>query len=248
MNTKNSSYLRSLTLGIAFAAAWTPCIGPILGILLTMAATTGSALQGGILLIFYSVGLGSWFLLFAIFTDFFDKIFKYVMPYSEKLMIFFGIIFCLLGLLLLTGNFTSLNQFFIKFGFFEPMVNIEQNLSNNINSFYGPLVAATAGVFSFFSPCVLPLIPVYFINLTGDMLSNIKAGNKFSPVSHALFFVGGFTMIFVALGTTAGILGGFFIDNLKVINQISGIVVLVLGIQMTGLIKIPFLDRTFNLS
>jgi cytochrome c-type biogenesis protein len=148
----------------------------------------------------------------------------------------------------LTGNFTSLNQFFIKFGFFEPFVSVEQNLLNNVDSMYGPLIAATAGVLSFFSPCVLPLIPVYFINLTGDMLANLKLENKFSPVSHALFFVGGFTIIFVALGTTAGILGGFFIDNLKIINQISGVVVFVLGMQMTGLIKIPFLDRTFNLS
>ena len=248
--SKNYSYLRSASVGVTFAAAWTPCIGPILGILLTMAASSGSALQGSFLLACYSLGLGIWFLLFAIFTSFFQDIFKRIMPYSEKIMIIFGLIFCMLGLLLITGNFSSLNSFFIKFGILESVLNLESTLSNDVDKLYGPVVAVAAGILSFFSPCVLPLVPVYLINLSGEVINSQSQKNgliSFSPVVHASFFIIGFTSIFVLLGTSAGIMGSFLLDNLKVINQITGAVIFLFGVQMTGLISIPILNRTFKI-
>ena len=248
---KKYSYMRSASVGVTFAAAWTPCIGPILGVLLTMAATSGSALQGSFLLGCYSLGLGIWFLFFAIFTSFFKDIFKKIMPYSEKIMVIFGIIFCLLGLLLFTGNFSTLNTFFIKFGILESVLDLESNFSNGVDTIYGPIVAVTAGILSFFSPCVLPLVPVYFINLSGEVLSNQSQKNNsssFSPILHASFFITGFTLIFVLLGTSAGIMGSFLLDNLQVINQITGIIIFIFGVQMTGLISIPILNRTFKIS
>ncbi|MBI52067.1 MAG: hypothetical protein CL779_02470 [Chloroflexi bacterium] len=248
---KNISYLRSASIGVTFAAAWTPCIGPILGILLTMAATSGSALQGSFLLGCYSLGLGIWFLLFAIFTNFFKDLFKKIMPYSEKIMVIFGLIFCLLGIILFTGNFSSLNTFFVKFGILDSVLNLESNLSDSVDEIYGPIVAAMAGVLSFFSPCVLPLVPVYFINLSGEVISSQSQKSEvssFSPIVHASFFIMGFTLIFVLLGTSAGIMGSFLLDNLQLINQVTGIIIFLFGVQMTGLISIPILNRTFKIS
>ena len=167
------------------------------------------------------------------------------------LLLIFGIIFCLLGLLLFTGNFSSLNTFFIKFGILDSVLDLESNFSNGVDTIYGPIVAATAGILSFFSPCVLPLVPVYFINLSGEVLSNQSQKNNsssFSPILHASFFITGFTLIFVLLGTSAGIMGSFLLDNLQVINQITGIIIFIFGVQMTGLISIPILNRTFKIS
>jgi|TARA_B110000263_G_scaffold249620_1_gene267782 cytochrome c biogenesis protein CcdA len=248
LGVKNTSYLRSLIFGLTFAAAWTPCIGPILGILLTLTAKTGSALQGSILLAFYSIGIGIWFLLFAIFMNTFQRFFKKIMPYAEKIMLFFGIIVCILGVLIFTNNFVIINQFFAQVGFLDQAINLELNLSNNVESIYGPLVAFTAGILSFFSPCVLPLVPVFFINICGDIMNNQKTNGDISIISHSLVFILGFSIVFVALGTTAGFLGSFLVDNIKIINQVSGVVIFIFGLQMAGIIKIPFLNRTYQIS
>ena len=62
-----SGYPRSFAVGSAFSVAWSPCIGPILGVVLTLAATSGTAYQGALLLTFYALGLGVWFLAFGVF-------------------------------------------------------------------------------------------------------------------------------------------------------------------------------------
>ena len=61
-----SGYPRSFAIGSAFSVAWSPCIGPILGVVLTLAATSGTAAQGALLLTFYALGLGVWFLAFGL--------------------------------------------------------------------------------------------------------------------------------------------------------------------------------------
>jgi cytochrome c-type biogenesis protein len=101
-------------LGLAFAIGWTPCIGPILAAILSVAANEHSALQGATLLGIYSLGLGVPFLLAGIaigpFLSFFSR-FKRNLGLVEKLV---GVLLIITGLLFLTGNFTRLSYWFLE--------------------------------------------------------------------------------------------------------------------------------------
>lgn len=103
--------------------------------------------------------------------------------------------------------------------------------------------AFAAGVVSFLSPCVLPLIPGYLSFITGftpAQLSEDKVGIK--PVLiPSVLFVAGFSLVFVGLGASASVLGGFFSEYREVLVQLSGVLVFILGFFMLGLIKVPWL-------
>jgi cytochrome c-type biogenesis protein len=107
------------------------------------------------------------------------------------------------------------------------------------------LTAFLAGVVSFVSPCVLPLIPAYLSFLTGSSLEELKAqsdaASRARTMLHALAFVAGFTVVFMAIGLSASALGSAFIDYKDWIARIGGAVVIVLGLNMVGLFKIPAL-------
>jgi cytochrome c-type biogenesis protein len=102
-----------------------------------------------------------------------------------------------------------------------------------------------AGFVSFVSPCVLPLVPAYLSFLTGSSLEDLKADAsgkmRARAVKHALAFIAGFTLVFVAFGILVHAVGGVFYQNQVLIAQIGGCIVIVLGLQMMGLIRIPFL-------
>ncbi len=106
-------------------------------------------------------------------------------------------------------------------------------------------IAFLAGLVSFISPCVLPLVPAYLCLLTGESLEDLKgeatAAVRAQTLAHALAFVSGFTIIFVALGLTASAVGGALNDHRTFISQVGGIIVVILGLQMMGMIRIPFL-------
>lgn len=108
LDRKPVGYLGSLLVGIAFGAGWTPCIGPILGGILTLAASEASLSQGIVLLGFYSLGLAVPFLLaaFAVetFLDWFQRFRKY-MRWVQRIS---GVLLIIVGLLLATGQFTRL--------------------------------------------------------------------------------------------------------------------------------------------
>jgi cytochrome c-type biogenesis protein len=107
------------------------------------------------------------------------------------------------------------------------------------------LTAFLAGVVSFISPCVLPLIPAYLSFLTGSSLEELKAqsdtASRARVMFHALAFVAGFTVVFMAIGLSASALGSVFVDYKDWIARIGGLVVVVLGLNMIGLFKIPAL-------
>jgi cytochrome c-type biogenesis protein len=107
------------------------------------------------------------------------------------------------------------------------------------------LTAFLAGLVSFVSPCVLPLIPAYLSFLTGSSLEELKAQSdaktRARTMVHALAFVAGFTVVFMAIGLSASALGSVFIDYKDWIARIGGAVVIVLGLNMVGLFKIPAL-------
>jgi cytochrome c-type biogenesis protein len=109
-------------------------------------------------------------------------------------------------------------------------------------------IAFLAGLVSFVSPCVLPLVPAYLSLLTGSSLEELQgregdAGLRALAVGHATAFIIGFTLVFVTLGLTASALGAVLSANRELIAQAGGVIVVILGLQMMGMLRIPFLMR-----
>ena len=104
----------SYVLGLAFAFGWTPCIGPQLGAILSLAASSASIAKGTVLLAFYAIGLGIPFLIFAIFINKLDrtlKLFKGYFKFIERIM---GLLLWTVGLLMLTGGFSSISFWLLE--------------------------------------------------------------------------------------------------------------------------------------
>jgi len=101
----------TLFVGMAFAAGWTPCVGPILGAILTMAATTQNVLKGMVLLIFYSVGLGVPFFLSGVLIHRFFEYFKVIRKYFKVITTVGGVLLIIVGILMISGYFSSISSF-----------------------------------------------------------------------------------------------------------------------------------------
>ena len=106
----------------------------------------------------------------------------------------------------------------------------------------GVVVAFTAGLLSFLSPCVLPLVPSYIGFLTGMAVPE-AANRRRVTVTHALLFVLGFTLVFLALGAGASAFGTALKTQKTLIARIGGVLIIIFGIWTVGLIKLPFLER-----
>jgi cytochrome c-type biogenesis protein len=99
--------------------------------------------------------------------------------------------------------------------------------------------AFAAGLLSFLSPCVLPLVPGYITYLTGSSLADLKEGHRRgTAVYKALAFTFGFSIIFVLMGATITVLGQWFAEHFYLFKKVSGVLIILFGIHMTGLIKI----------
>ena len=111
------------------------------------------------------------------------------------------------------------------------------------------IVAFGAGVLSFASPCVLPLVPAYVGHLAGRTLDK-EGASRARTLSHAFAFVLGFTAVFVALGTTASAIGGVAQDIFKTpaFRLVAGSVLIIMGAHMTGILRIPALYRDTRLT
>ena len=107
------------------------------------------------------------------------------------------------------------------------------------------IVALTAGIISFLSPCVLPIVPPYLAYMSGVSLNEIEGSQaaRRKAIVAALCFVMGLSTVFLFLGFTASAFGAFFLQNQQLFAQISGVVVIVFGAHFLGLFRIPFLDR-----
>lgn len=108
LSAKPMGFLGSAIVGVTFGAAWTPCIGPILGAILTLAATAGSAGKGTALLSIYAAGLAVPFLLTALLLERFLKWFQHFRRYLPWVERTSGALLLLLGILLVTDRFTLL--------------------------------------------------------------------------------------------------------------------------------------------
>ncbi|MEE8377569.1 MAG: cytochrome c biogenesis protein CcdA [Candidatus Aminicenantaceae bacterium] len=111
LNKKPLGLFGTVLVGMAFGAGWTPCVGPILGSILTMAAATQDIAKGIILLISYSIGLGIPFLLAGLLIHKFFEYFKTIQKYFRVITLVGGILLVIIGILLITGYFTTISSF-----------------------------------------------------------------------------------------------------------------------------------------
>lgn len=108
-------------------------------------------------------------------------------------------------------------------------------------------IAFVAGIVSFLSPCVLPLVPGYVSMLSGESIEELRAGTD-TGMGRRIFlnsiaFVIGFSTVFVALGASATWVGNFLATQRRAFDIVAGILIIVFGLHLTGLVKIPFLYR-----
>jgi Cytochrome c biogenesis protein len=104
------------------------------------------------------------------------------------------------------------------------------------------LLAFSAGLLSFLSPCVLPLVPAYITFLTGSTIQEIKSQkSKLTVINKAIGFTLGFSIIFMLMGISISSLGRLFTANQYLFRKIGGIIIIIFGLHITGLIKIKWL-------
>lgn len=114
------------------------------------------------------------------------------------------------------------------------------------------LVAFTAGVLTFLSPCILPLIPSFIVYITGVSLRDLKDEHKteakavkihMKTITHTLFFILGFSVVFVLLGLTATAIGAVLFKYQKAIQIAGGVLIIFFGMIIAGFIKIGFMEK-----
>jgi len=107
--------------------------------------------------------------------------------------------------------------------------------------------AFLAGLLSFVSPCILPLVPPYLAYMGGvsiEQLDGKRGGARWRVLTAALCFVAGFSTVFVALGATASAVGQAVSAHLALFGYVSGMVIVLLGLHFLHALRIPLLDRT----
>lgn len=176
---RNISYPGSLLVGIGFAAGWSPCIGPVLAAVLALAANAHSVGLGTAYLLVYSGGLGIPFILTALALNYLLPLLKRFRRYLRAIEIIAGLIVIAMGVVLITNKWL----FFVGYLYqtFPAVANLGTGpeLAGNVISWGAVFVA---GLVSFISPCVLPLVPVYVSYLTGQSIENLVAAYERWPV------------------------------------------------------------------
>ena len=104
-------------------------------------------------------------------------------------------------------------------------------------------IAFFAGLISFLSPCVLPLIPGYISYISGTSLDKIKEKKRNLIVIKTVFFTLGFSFVFIALGSTATFVGQFFLVNSNIFRIIAGIILIIFSLQLIGIINFNFMNK-----
>lgn len=103
-------------------------------------------------------------------------------------------------------------------------------------------IAFGAGFLSFFSPCVLPMIPAYIMYITGASVESDVSSKRMLALTRTLAFILGFTIVFVIMGSSATLIGKVFIRNKDIFSKISGLVIIVFGLNMMGIVNLRFMN------
>jgi len=107
-------------------------------------------------------------------------------------------------------------------------------------------ISFLAGIVSFISPCVLPLIPAYISYVVGTAFNEIKTKSKLLVLKNSLLFVFGFSLVFIILGAGATALGTALINNLNIFTKVMGTFIIIFGFIMAEIIRIPFLEKNIS--
>lgn len=111
------------------------------------------------------------------------------------------------------------------------------------------VVAFWGGVLSFFSPCILPLIPIYLSYITGVSMYDVNSSpGRFTVLSKVFFFIIGFSLVFSLLGASISLLGNWLFTYRYLLNRIGGIILIIFGVSFLGLLRLPFLYREVKLN
>jgi len=163
-----SGYVPSFLMGMFFSAGWTPCIGPTLGAILALSYSTATISQGAFLLSGYSLGLGIPFVLFALALDRATGLLRSLKRHIRTIQLINGALLILIGFALLTKQLAIIARWTQEHNLYlEP-----GSLGGTTPTFF---IAILAGLLSFLSPCVLPLVPAYVFYLSGRTVSETTA-------------------------------------------------------------------------
>jgi cytochrome c-type biogenesis protein len=104
------------------------------------------------------------------------------------------------------------------------------------------IIAFWAGIVSFFSPCIIPMVPAYLSFISGS-LTDVKSTSWLKPFYRTTGFILGFSIVFILLGASATTIGRFLSFNVLTFRKISGVVIILFGLFMLDILKIDFLKR-----
>ena len=108
-------------------------------------------------------------------------------------------------------------------------------------------IAFLAGLISFLSPCVLPLIPGYISYISGTSLEKLAEKKNNLVVVKTVFFTLGFSLVFISLGLTASFVGKFFLNNSNILRIIAGIIIIFFSLQLIGIINFKFMNKDIRI-
>jgi len=168
MPGEGKGWFSSVLMGLFFAAGWTPCIGPTLGAILTLGMSQQAAVQAMVLSSGYAIGLGLPFLAIGLGMDRAIHFIGRFRRYIRWIEIASGLLLIAVGLLMLTGQMTLIAIWALRHGYF-----IDLPLGSASAPTY--FIAMVAGLLSFLSPCVLPLVPAYIGYLSGQAVRQAQA-------------------------------------------------------------------------
>jgi len=108
-------------------------------------------------------------------------------------------------------------------------------------------IAFMAGLVSFLSPCVLPLIPGYISYISGTSFDKLVKREKNFVVIKTIFFTLGFSFVFIAFGSTASFIGKFFLTNSNILRIIASIIIIFFSFQLLGIINLKFMNKDIRI-
>ena len=167
-----SYFLTSFIFGAAFAVGWTPCVSAALGAILALAAT--QATSAFLLLFFYTLGIGIPFLLVGLFTNQAQVLITKAGKWLTYLQYLFGILLIIMGIFIFTGNLSKIANIQILTDVLTSL-HLTTSVGGTINSLsiINLSIALLAGLGSFLSPCILPIIPGFLSYLASTAVKNI---------------------------------------------------------------------------